>query len=339
LIDEIIRPELEGLKKLAGEFRSKRVVITGGAGFIGSWLCDSFASTGASVCAIDNLSTGVMENIDHLVGANGFTFKALDITSSELVPEKPDLILHFASRASPDEYQMHPIETLVANSHGTRNMLELARKNDARVVYASTSEVYGDAEVIPTPETYWGKVNPNGPRSCYDEGKRYGEAICVAYRRQHDVDARIVRIFNTYGPRMRSDGEYGRSISRFIHQALTGQNITVFGDGSQTRSFCYVTDTVTGILKIASNSAAKGEVVNIGNPREISIVDLAHKVKKLAGSRSNIVYRPLPVDDPRRRCPDVSKARRMLDWDPKFDLEDGLTRTIRWFRTELQRKA
>ena len=301
---------------------------------MGSWLCDILLSAKAAVHTIDNLSTGLMENIDHLLDDKNFTFQKSDVTQPGLRDEKCELILHFASRASPEEYQQHPIETLTANSQGTQNMLELARKNDAALIYASTSEVYGDAQVIPTPETYWGNVNPIGPRSCYDEGKRYGEALCIAYQRTYNLDARIVRIFNTFGPRIRADGAYARAVPRFIQQALKGEDITVFGYGKQTRSFCYITDTITGILKIATHLEARGEVFNIGNPQEIAILDLAHKIKKLAGSTSRIIHRPLPPDDPKRRSPEISKARELLDWSPKIGLEDGLERTILWFRTK-----
>jgi len=274
-----------------------------------------------------------MENISHLRRSRNFTFRKLDATHPEdLETEKYDVIFHLASRASPEEYQQHPIETLTANSQGTQNMLELARKKDAILIYASTSEVYGDAEEIPTPETYWGKVNPVGVRSCYDEGKRYGEALCMAYRRTYNLDTRILRLFNTYGPRIRHEGAYARALPRFIHQALKGEDITVFGDGKQTRSFCYITDTIRGILKVAASPTAEGEVFNIGNPNEITVMTLAEKIRELSGSSSKIIYKPLPPDDPKRRCPDITKAKTMLSWSPQISLEEGLKKTISWFR-------
>ena len=315
------------------DFVAKRILVTGGAGFLGSWLCDTLISANAHTRCLDDLSTGLTENIQHLFDAKNFTFRKCDVTQPNLKNEKYDLILHFASRASPEEYQQHPIETLTANSQGTQEMLELARKQDAVLVYASSSEVYGDTEVIPMPETYWGRVNPIGPRSCYDEGKRYGEALCMAYRRTYNLDARILRLFNTYGPRIRHEGAYARAVPRFIHQALKGEDITVFGDGKQTRSFCYVTDTISGILKVASNPKAKGEVFNVGNPEEITIRTLAEKVKTLTNSTSKIVHKPLPEDDPKRRCPDIRKARNLLDWSPRVRLEEGLQKTIEWFRS------
>jgi len=333
-MDHNIRSGLEELLKQLNEdqLRSKKVAVTGGAGFIGSWLCDAFVLADASVRCFDNLCTGLLTNVEHLVTAGNFAFHEIDTTKDDLGNERTDLVLHFASRASPEEYQQHPIETLTANSQGTHNMLELARKSDARLVYASTSEVYGDAHVIPTPETYWGNVNPVGPRSCYDEGKRFGEALCMAYHRSHGLDVRILRLFNTYGPRLRSDGFYGRALSRFIDQALSGEDITVYGRGDQTRSFCYVTDTVAAILKAAMRNEIKGQVVNIGNPHEVSILELAEKVKVTTGSSSKITFHPRPPDDPQRRCPDVSKAKRVLGWSPTVTLEEGLRNTIEWFR-------
>jgi UDP-glucuronate decarboxylase len=335
LIDEIVQDEIRQLDPaLKSALGTKSVLVTGGAGFIGSWLCDTLVSFQCSVMSLDNYSTGLKRNIDHLLREKNFTFDEVDISAALKTDlnKRYDVILHFASRASPEEYQLHPIETLLANSQGTQNMLELARRRDATVIFASTSEVYGDAEQIPTKESYWGNVSPNGPRSCYDEAKRYGEALCFAYLRQYDLDVRIVRIFNTYGPRIRADGAYGRVVSRFITQALKHYEMTVFGDGMQTRSFCYVTDTLKGILKIACTSKSKGEVINIGNPHEISVIELADEVKRLIGSRSQIVHKPLPKDDPRRRCPDVSKALQVLGWRPTVDLSDGLTRTIKWFK-------
>jgi UDP-glucuronate decarboxylase len=237
-----------------------------------------------------------------------------------------------AAHASPDEYQAHPIETLSASSFGSASMAELARKNDAVLLFASTSEVYGDAEVIPTPESYWGKVNPIGPRSCYDEGKRFAEALLIAYHKQYGLDVRIPRIFNSYGPRLREDGLYGRAVSRFITQALTNKPLTVYGDGSQTRSFCYVTDTVTALLLLAASPKADGEVVNVGNSQEVTILELADKIKDLTGYASPVTFHPLPRDDPRRRCPDTGKLEKMTGWKPKITFEEGLKKTIDWFR-------
>ena len=335
MIDELVRRDVETLESSLSDFLhaglgSKKVVVTGGAGFLGSWLCDLHVSAGAEVLAVDNLSTGRIQNVDHLRNQSVFTFQNLDVITFDAVTNT-DLIFHFASRASPEEYQLHPIETLAANADGTKKLLEFARKADSTFVYASTSEVYGDAELVPTPETYWGKVNPNGPRSCYDEGKRYGEALCAAYRKEYGIDVRIVRIFNTYGPRLRADGAYGRAVSRFITQALKGDDVSVFGDGKQTRSFCYVTDTISGILKIAYTDAAKGETINIGNPNEISIIEVAKLIARLVSTKSNIRFKDLPADDPKRRCPDISKAKRLLGWYPRVDLEEGLQKTIEWF--------
>lgn len=334
MVDRIIGSDLQEVRQQLSEtdFLSRRVLVTGGAGFVGSWLCDLLVSANATVHCIDDLSTGLEDNINHLLGAKNFTFAKTDVTQPGLKDEKYDLILHLASRASPEEYQQHPIQTLLANSVGTWNMLELARKNDATMLYTSSSEVYGDCQVIPTPETYWGRVNPIGVRSCYDEGKRFGEALCMAYQRSNGLDVRIIRIFNTFGPRIREDGAHGRAVSRFIAQALKGHDITVYGDGTQTRSFCYVTDTLTGILKVIAADEAKGEVFNIGNPYEMSILELARKVNQLAGNKSKIVHKPLPPDDPVRRCPDISKAKQLLDWEPKIGLDDALKKTIEWFR-------
>lgn len=336
MMNRIMRSDLEALEKQLEEdnFRDKGILITGGAGFIGSWLCDTLVAKNGNVHCIDNLSTGLSGNIKHLIGTSHFTFSESDTSKLELPDREYDLVLHFASRASPEEYQRHPIETLTSNSQGTQKALDIARKNDATFVYASTSEVYGDADVVPTPETHWGNVNPIGPRSCYDEGKRYGEALCMAYRRTYKLDTRILRLFNTYGPRIRDEGAYARAVSRFIHQALKGEDITVFGDGKQTRSFCYITDTIDGILKVAIHRTAMGEVFNIGNPEEITIQTLAEKVKALTKSTSRIIHKPLPEDDPKRRCPDIGKARDLLAWSPRVGLEEGLEKTIEWFRSK-----
>jgi UDP-glucuronate decarboxylase len=332
MMDNIIEEDLEKIKQaIKGEaFEGKRVLVTGGAGFIGSWLCDVLAGCGAKVTAVDDLSTGRMKNIDHLTKNQLFKFIKADICefNSE---EKFDFIFHMAGHASPDEYQTHPIETLQTSASGSFAMAELARKNDATLLFASTSEVYGDAEVIPTPETYWGKVNPIGPRSCYDEGKRFAEALLIAYSKQQGLDVRIPRIFNTFGPRLREDGLYGRAMSRFILQAQTNQPITVYGDGKQTRSFCYVTDTVTALILLMTSLKAKSEAVNIGNTKEITIIELAKKVKEATECKSNIEFHLLPKDDPKRRCPDTNKLEKLVAWKPNMSFENGLERTIRWF--------
>jgi UDP-glucuronate decarboxylase len=313
------------------DFEGKHLLVTGGAGFIGSWICDVLIGLGTTLDCLDDFSTGQNENMDHLVGKTSFRLIKADVSNfrSKL---KYDCILHLASRASPEEYQQHPIKTLRANSIGSYNMLELARKDDAKILFASTSEVYGDAQSVPTLETYWGNVNPVGVRSCYDEGKRFGEALFMAYHRQHGLNVRIARIFNTYGPRLRAEGAYGRAVSRFITQALAGKPLTVYGDGMQTRSFCYITDTATGLLLFLANEGARGEVVNVGNSEEVTILELAQRIRRLANSTSSITFYPLPKDDAKRRCPDMDRAQRLLGWKPKISLEQGLVRTIRWFQ-------
>jgi len=336
LIDQIITEDINRIKRdLTGtSFDGMNVLVTGGAGFIGSWLCDLLISMDSEVTCLDDLSTSTMRNIDHLIGKLGFEFINADVCSFK-ARDKFDYIMHLASHASPEEYQKKPIETLRANSLGSINVAEMARKEDAAVLFASTSEVYGDAKVVPTPESYWGNVNPIGPRSCYDEGKRFAEALFMAYHNQYGLDVKIARIFNTFGPRLREDGLYGRAMSRFIMQALTGKPITIYGDGKQTRSFCYITDTVAGLMLLAMNEKANGEAVNIGNSHEITILQLAGEIKELTGSRSQLAFHPLPKDDPKRRCPEIDKAERILGWRPKVSWEDGLRRTIAWF----QRKA
>ena len=314
-------------------FEDKVILVTGGAGFLGSWICDVLVEQGARVICVDNLSSGLESNISHLLDRENFRFIKHDISEPlKLDEEKIDLIMHLASRASPLEFDKYPIEIIRANTLGTMNMLELARKHNARFLFTSTSEVYGDAKVIPTPETYNGNVNPIGVRSCYDESKRCGEALCMAYLRQYGLDVRIARTFNTYGPRMRADGVYGRVVPRFITQALNNEPITIFGDGKQTRSFCYVTDQIEGLLRLAWFDECKGEVVNIGNPNEIKILELAEIIKKIANSKSEIKFYPPMPDDPRRRCPDITKAKKILNWIPKVELEDGLKRTVEWFK-------
>jgi len=333
MIDDIILQDIENIKKtLNGEiFLGKKVLVTGGAGFIGSWICDLVIDFGAQITVVDDLSTGRIKNIDHLTKKQApIKFVQTDVCTFKS-EEKFDFIIHMAGHASPDEYQTHPIETLQTSATGTYVMAELARKNDAVLLFSSTSETYGDTKVIPTPETYWGNVNPIGPRSCYDEGKRFAEALLVAYSKQYNLDVRIPRIFNSYGPRLREDGLYGRALSRFIAQALAKQDITVYGDGKQTRSFCYISDTITGLLLLATNPNAKGEVVNVGNTQEITIQELAQKIKDITQSESTITFHPLPKDDPQRRCPDTTKLEKIVGWKPKIELPEGLQKTITWF--------
>jgi UDP-glucuronate decarboxylase len=332
MMDNIISEDLEKTKNaVKGDaFAEKKVLVTGGAGFIGSWLCDALVDFGADVTAVDDLSTGRIKNIDHLTKNPRFKLVKSDVCMFES-KVKFDFILHMAGHASPDEYQVHPIETLQTSAVGTEKMAELARKNDSTLLFASTSEVYGDAEIVPTPESYWGKVNPVGPRSCYDEGKRFAEALLMAYGKQYGLDVRVPRIFNSYGPRLREDGLYGRAMSRFILQATTNQPITVYGDGKQTRSFCYITDTVTALMLLTTNSKAKGEVVNVGNTSEVTILELAEKVKETTKCKSTIEFHPLPKDDPKRRCPDTNKLERLVGWKPTVSFEEGLKRTVTWF--------
>ena len=334
MIDEIVCEDVKHvcLKFEPELFKGSKFLITGGAGFIGSWLCDIIISLGGTVTCIDNLSSGRINNIDHLRESLRFKFIKEDVSRPSALDGNYDFILHLASRAAPEEYQRHPIETLLANSLGSLNTLELARRCDATILFSSTSEIYGDAEIIPTPETYWGNVNPIGVRSCYDEAKRFGEALFMAYYRQYGLDVRIVRIFNTYGPRMRGDGPYGRVIPKFIMQALRGQDITVYGDGTQTRSFCYITDTTTAMILTLIRDKARGEVINVGNPEEIMIIELARTIKKLTGSPSKITFHPLPPDDPKRRRPDITKAKKILGWEPEIKVKYGLARTIDWFK-------
>ena len=340
MIDGIIIEDLEKIKSVVkGDvFEGKKVLITGGAGFIGSWLCEVLISFGSEITSVDDFSTGRIKNIDHLLQNPKFKLERVDASVFQS-REKFDLILHLAAHASPEEYQVNPIRTLQASSIGSANVAELARKNDSSIMFTSTSEVYGDAEIVPTPEDYWGKVNPIGPRSCYDEGKRYAEALFVAYRKQYGLNFRIPRIFNTYGPRLREDGFYGRAMSKFITQALTNQPITVYGDGKQTRSFCYVADIVTGLMLLAANDNARGEVVNVGNSQELTILELAKRIIKVTKCKSSLTFHPLPEDDPKRRCPDTNKLERLTGWKPKTTLEDGLKRTIAWFSTQQSLKS
>jgi len=305
----------------------KRILITGGAGFIGSHLCDLFIAGGYYVICMDNLITGKVENISHLAKDKNFEFIKHNVSEHIDIKSRVDYILHFASPASPVDYLKYPIPTLKVGSLGTHNALGLAKAKKAVFLLASTSEVYGDPLVNPQPETYWGNVNPVGPRGVYDESKRFAEAITMAYHRVHKVDTKIARIFNTYGERMREAD--GRAIPNFISQALQGSAITVYGDGSQTRSFCYVSDLVDGIYRLLMSR--EHEPVNIGNPDEMTLLKLARIIIKLTGSKSRIVYETLPVDDPKVRRPDIKKAKRLLGWKPKIELEEGLSKTIEWF--------
>ena len=305
----------------------RRVVVAGGAGFLGSHLCRSLLDAGDEVVAIDNLVTGSVENVAPLFAKPAFTFMHHDVSNFVHVSGPVDAVLHFASPASPIDFARIPIQILKVGSRGTQNSLGLAKEKGARFLLASTSEVYGDPLVHPQPETYWGNVNPIGPRGVYDEAKRFAEAMTMAYHHHHGVDVRIVRIFNTYGTRMRPDD--GRAVSNFLVQALAGRPITVYGDGSQTRSFCYVDDEVRGILALL-DSDHEGPM-NIGNPHEFTIRHLAERVLKLTGSSSELTFLPLPVDDPTQRRPDITLARTVLGWEPQVSLEEGLARTAEWF--------
>jgi dTDP-glucose 4,6-dehydratase len=309
-------------------------VVTGGAGFLGSHLVDKLLSQGHRVMAIDNLVTGSVDNIAHLSGHPRFKFIHQDVTEYLFVDGPVDYVWHFASPASPQDYLELPIQTLKVGSLGTHKALGLAKHKKARFLLASTSEVYGDPLVHPQPETYWGHVNPIGVRGCYDEAKRFAEAITMAYRREHAMETRIVRIFNTYGPRMRLDD--GRVVPAFLCQALRGKPLTVFGEGSQTRSFCYVSDLVDGVFRLMMTNHA--EPVNIGNPEERTMVEFAREILRLTGSKSRLVYRPLPVDDPKQRRPDIVRAREWLGWVPRVTLAAGLRKTIPYFRKCLRRQ-
>ena len=307
----------------------KRILITGAAGFLGSHLCDRFIKEGFHVIAMDNLITGDLRNIEHLFKREDFEFYHHDVSKFIHVPGQLDYILHFASPASPIDYLKIPIQTLKVGSLGTHNCLGLAKDKKARILVASTSEVYGDPLVHPQDEEYWGNVNPVGPRGVYDEAKRFQEAITMAYHTFHGVETRIIRIFNTYGPRMRLND--GRALPAFIGQALRGEDLTVFGDGSQTRSFCYVDDLVDGIYLLLMSDYA--QPVNIGNPVEISLKDFAEEVIKLTGTNTKIVYKPLPVDDPKQRRPNITKARELLGWEPKVSRSEGLKITYDYFKS------
>jgi dTDP-glucose 4,6-dehydratase len=304
-----------------------RIIVSGAAGFIGSHFCDRLVAEGHRVTGLDNFLTGSAGNLAHLAGNSGFDFVEQDITRPFTIGGPVDCVVNMASPASPKDYLAHPIATLDVGSIGSRNMLELAREKNARYLVTSTSETYGDPEVHPQVETYWGNVNPVGPRSCYDESKRFTEALTMAYHRQHGVRTNIARIFNTYGPRMKLDD--GRVVPALVDQALRGEPLTVFGTGSQTRSFCYVSDLVDGLYRLMQSD--ERYPVNLGNPREMTILEFAQHLLRLTGSRSAIVFEPLPEDDPKKRQPNIEKARRLLGWEPRVDLEEGMRLTIGHF--------
>ncbi len=308
-----------------------RFLISGAAGFIGSHLCDRLMAEGHAVLALDNLITGSETNIEHLAGAAGFEFRICDV-AREIPAEGPfDAVWHLASLASPRDYLEHPIETLEAGSSGTRNMLEVARRENADFLLTSTSECYGDPQVHPQVETYWGNVNPVGPRSCYDESKRYAEAMTMAYHRVHRVRTHIARIFNTYGPRMQLND--GRVVPAFLDQALRGEPMTVFGDGTQTRSFCYVSDLVDGLCRLMRSE--ERYPVNLGNPQELTILEFAGRIREFTGNGVPVKYMPLPQDDPKQRQPDITKAREILGWSPKVTLEEGMRTTVEYFKKKI----
>jgi dTDP-glucose 4,6-dehydratase len=306
----------------------KRAVVSGAAGFVGSHMCDRLLAEGVAVLALDNLLTGVERNLDHLRGHPHFDFRLQDVTAPFEIDASVDYVLHLASPASPRDYLMYPIETLDVGSLGTSKMLELARRKEAKFLLTSTSETYGDPAVHPQVETYWGNVNPVGPRSCYDESKRFAEALTMAFHRTRGVRTSIARIFNTYGPRMKLND--GRVVPAFIDQALRDEPITIFGDGSQTRSFCYVSDLVDGLYRLMLSD--EEFPVNLGNPREMTISEFAETIQELTGSRAGIVHHDLPEDDPKQRRPDITKARRILGWNPVVTLEEGMRQTVEYFR-------
>ncbi len=338
--DAIVADIQKHLDRSKISYQDKKILITGGAGFLGSYICEVLVAQGAKkVICYDNLSSGMKENIEGLREKENFVFQVRDATEPYDPGEHVDVVMHMASRASPFEFAHYPIQIWRSNTIGTMNGLEVAKKHGATFFYSSTSEVYGDPDSshVPTPETYWGHANPNGPRSCYDESKRAGEAITKAYELEHHVDARIARIFNTYGPRIRGGPRFGRVVPNFIEEALKGKPITVFGDGKQTRSFTFISDEVEGLLRLAhpAMTQARGEVINIGNNKEDTVVDLAKLIIEMTGSKSELKHSPLPKDDPGRRCPILDKAKRILDWQPRTLLEEGLKYTIPWFRFTL----
>ncbi len=313
-----------------------RAVVTGGAGFLGSHLCDRLLAEGWEVLAVDNFITGAAENIGHLAKNAKFKLENEDVSKNGALQldGEVDYVLHFASPASPPDYLKHPIATMMVGSMGTQNALELTLRKKAKFFMASTSECYGDPEISPQKEEYWGHVNSVGPRAVYDEAKRFSEAMTMAYHRHHGVDTRIVRIFNTYGPRMRLND--GRALPNFVFQALSGQALTIYGDGKQTRSFCYVDDLIEGIYRLMLSD--EHMPVNIGNPQEITILEFAERIRKHFNNVPEIIFKPLPQDDPKRRCPDISKAKRILKWEPNINLEEGLKSTLAYFKQEFSRQ-
>lgn len=345
-----IRDDIEEINKRLSkqkiDFNGKTVLVTGGAGFLGSWVCHVLISQGAKVICLDNMSSGLWDNIKDLAKNKNFRNIAHDISEpiyfgkiharEASVPdvEKLDIVMHMASRASPFEFKNHPISILRANTLGTFNALGIANQHRATFFYSSTSEVYGNPppEHVPTPETYFGNVNPIGPRSCYDEAKRCGEAFIMAYMLEYNIDAHIIRIFNTYGPGIRGGNLFGRVVPNFIQQALNDEDITIFGDGSQTRSFTYVVDEIEGILKDVATPEARGIVINVGNDKEYTVKELAELIVEMTGSKSKIIYQPMPIDDPVRRNPVLKRAKEILNWEPTTSLRDGLKRTIEWFK-------
>ena len=312
----------------------KTVLVTGGAGFLGSWLCEALLALGAEVICLDNYSSGQEENIHHLLENPKFTLLIHDVSEPFTIEKKLDYVFHLASRAGPFEFAEFPIEIIRSNTIGTMQVLEIAAKNNAKFLFTSTSETYGEPAIFPTPETYRGNVNAVGPRGCYDEAKRCGEALCMAYLRQKNVDVRIARIFNTYGPRIRADGIYGRVIPRFVDQVLNDRPITIFGDGSQTRCFCYVTDTVAGLLRLAAYDGCTGDVVNIGSSHEMTILELAKAIAEICGRELNLEYHPMPQDDPTRRLPATQKAKELLDWTNSISVETGVKQLIKSIGTD-----
>ena len=310
----------------------KTSLVAGGSGFIGSHLCEYLLGKGERVIAVDNLGSGSKDNVQGLLEMDRFKLIRQDVREPLEIDDRIDHIYNLASRASPADFSEHPVEILMTNSQGTYNLINLAQDKNARFLMASTSECYGDPEVSPQPETYWGRVNPVGPRSCYDESKRFSEALTMAYVRNHGLDGRIIRIFNTYGPKMRLDD--GRVVPNFVTQALTGKPMTVYGDGNQTRSFCYVSDLVRGIY-LMMHADTNGEVVNLGNPVEMTVLEFARKIKAMTGNASEIVFSPMPENDPLQRRPDIGKAKRLLGWEPLVGLDQGLKLTIDWFKTRL----
>jgi UDP-glucuronate decarboxylase len=336
------------LQKEEISFEGKTILVTGGAGFLGSWICDVLVEQGAYCICLDNFSSGQPENVLHLMKKEnfrfinhdisypiyfGFSYHPLGICIGDI--KKIDIVMHMASRASPFEFAKEPISILKSNTLGTMNTLGIAKFHNAVFFYTSTSEVYGNPpkDAVPTPEGYFGHVNPVGPRSCYDESKRAGEAFVKAYELQHQMRTKIVRIFNTSGPRIRYGPEYGRVVPNFIHQAINDEDITIFGDGTQTRSFIYVVDEIEGLLKYVHNDKVIGDVINIGNDKEYTIKELADIIIELTNSNSKIVFKSLPIDDPVRRCPNIQKAKKILNWEPTTSLQDGLKKTIAWFKT------